>query len=506
MKVLVGKAWKHEVLDETLLCSTVRIEVRSWFRHRTVTGVFFERSPSVRGVIGYVRKVGVRDVIRKVVSRLYERNRNSRFLSTGIGKVVSAGQQSTFDLGDIVSFVAPNHPRAMSRIVLDDRLVRIAKLTLPSSYSDQDTDLENLDAEMDTVEGWHRESGLPVNGQAVDKLCVQASEIEVGESEVPKPAGNEEVSTRLKASASDDSNKPIASLFGYGNYAKAVLIPSVSDLVKVTHIHDIEPLQMARTNSITWDTSPHFAEDEKPDICFVAGFHHTHCETAIEAFKRGAKTLIEKPIGTTWEQIEQLRAAVQQYKPQVYAGFNRRYLKFNPMVLEDLEIKPGDPVNYHCIVFEEPLPRYHWYKWPNSRTRVTSNGCHWIDHFLFFNGYPKIVKESIMCQSRGAFVIALEAENGAGFSMTLTDEGSARLGVQEHIECRSRGKSATIFNSMTYMSEDGHRVLRRASGSCQDDRRSMYKTIGQKMISGDPGEQESLFAAAEICLRLEDLM
>ena len=509
MKVLVGSTWKQGVLDETLYCSTVRIEVQSWFRHRTVTGVFFERSASVRGVVGYVRKVGVRDVVRKVVSRLSERNRNSRCLSTGIGKVVSTGQESAFDVGDIVSFVAPNHPRAMSRIVLDDRLVRKAKLaepSLPDSYSDQDTDLEDLDAEMDTVEGWHRESGLPLNGPAVDRLCARALKIEVGESEVPMPAGNEEVATRLKATVNDDSNKPVASLFGYGNYAKGVIIPSISELVQVTHIHDIEPLQMARTDSITWDTSPHFSEDENPDICFVAGFHHTHAETAIEAFKRGAKTLIEKPIGTTWEQIEQLRAAVEQYKPQVYAGFNRRHLSFNPMVFEDLEIKPGDPVNYHCIVFEEPLPRYHWYKWPNSRTRVTSNGCHWIDHFLFFNGYPKIVKESIMRQSRGAFVIALEAENGAGFSMTLTDEGSARLGVQEHIECRLRGRSATIFNSMTYMSEDGERVLRRAAGKCQDDHRNMYQTIGQKMINGDPGETESLFAAAEICLKLEEMM
>ena len=506
MKVLVGKSWKQGVLDETLHCSTVRIEVRSWFRHRAVTGVFYERRASVHGLIGYFKKVGPRDVIRKVVSRLSERNRNSRFLSTGIGKVVSAGEESTFSQGDIVSFVAPNHPRAMSRIVLDDRLVRKTHLMSSNSYSDQDIEVENLGADMDYVEGWHRESGLPVNSQAVDRLCARALEIETVESEVPKPTGIEAISTRSKSSTSDDSDKPVASLFGYGNYAKGVLIPSVSHLFNVTHIHEIEPLQMGRSNTITWDTSPYFADDENPDVCFVAGYHHTHCETAIEAFRRGAKTLIEKPIVTTMEQLGQLRDAVELYKPQVYAGFNRRYLRFNQMVLEDLEIKPGDPVNYHCIVFEEPLPRYHWYKWPNSRTRLTSNGCHWIDHFLFFNGYPKIVKESIMRQSRGAFVIALEAENGAGFSMALTDEGSARVGVQEHIECRARGRSATIFNSMTYMSESEHRVIRRASMKAQDDRRDMYKAIGQKMINGDPGETESLFAASEICLRLEELM
>ena len=87
MKVLVGKSWKEGVLDETLHSETVRIQVQSWFRHRSVTGVFFERTASVSGIVGYLRKVGPRDVIRKVVSRLSERNRNFRFLCTGVGKL-----------------------------------------------------------------------------------------------------------------------------------------------------------------------------------------------------------------------------------------------------------------------------------------------------------------------------------------------------------------------------------------------------------------------------------
>ena len=505
MKVLVGKSWKEGVLDETLHSETVRIQVQSWFRHRSVTGVFFERTASVSGIVGYLRKVGPRDVIRKVVSRLSERNRNFRFLCTGVGKVVSAGHKSTFNEGDIVSFVAPLHPQAMSRLVIDDRLVRKSDRTsIPDSYTDMDVELESADAELDAVEGWHIESGLPVDSDAVDKLCELTEGIEVLAPVNPKPKGTEKISTRSEPTSKDNSDKPVASLFGFGNYAKTVLLPAVSHLVKVTHIHEIEPLQMGRTQSITWDTSPYFADDENPDICFVAGYHHTHAATAIEAFKRGAKTLIEKPTVTNREQLELLRAAVNQYKPSVFMGFHRRYMKYNKMIFEDLEITPGDPINYHCIVFEEPLPKYHWYNWPNSRTRITSNGCHWIDHFLFLNNYPKVVKKSIIAFSRGAVVVTLEAENGAGFSMTLTDEGSARQGVQDHAECRSLGKSATLTNGMRYVSENEKQIIRRASGSSLDPGRDMYKTIGQQMLDGAPGETDSLFAAADICLELEE--
>ncbi len=507
MKVLTAKGWQDGVLDETIHACTVRVQVRAWFRHRKVSGVYFERSASIGGLIGYYKKVGMRDVFRKIVSRLSERNRNSRFISTGIGTIVSAGKDSNFNEGDIVSFVAPNHPRAMSRIVLDDRLVRKAKLKesqLAQEYSDQDVCIENLDVHLNSIQGWHLYSGWPVENLAVDKLCAKTLEIETSASAIPKPTSIEEISTRRRSTANENSTKPTASLFGYGNHAKTLIIPSISKLFNVNHIHEIDPLQMGRSPSITWDTSPNFSDDEKPSVCFVAGYHHTHAQNAIEALKRGAKTMVEKPTCTTWEQLQQFREALERYAPQVYAGFHRRYSNFNPMLAEDLEIQPGDPVNYHCIVFEEPLPRFHWYGWPNSRTRITSNGCHWIDHFMFLNDFSKIVKHSIMSQSRGTVLIGLEAENGAGFSMTLTDEGSARQGVQDHVQFRLRGRTATIDSERTYVSESENRVLRRASVSGLKARRDMYKIVGQKMLDDEPGETDSLFAAAEICLKLEE--
>ncbi len=61
----------------------------------------------------------------------------------------------------------------------------------------------------------------------------------------------------------------------------------------------------------------------------------------------------------------------------------------NAIAREDLAAAPGQPMSCHCVVYEVPLPRRHWYRWPVSSDRLVSNGCHWVDHFLFLNGFAR---------------------------------------------------------------------------------------------------------------------
>ena len=86
-------------------------------------------------------------------------------------------------------------------------------------------------------------------------------------------------------------------------------------------------------------------------------------------------------------------------------------------VLSDLGVAPGEPVSYHCIVYEVPLPELHWYRWPSSRSRLISNGCHWTDHFLLLNGFAEPVAYDVVESSDGMVNVTVELANGAVFTM-----------------------------------------------------------------------------------------
>src|SRR5262249_57472786 len=75
--------------------------------------------------------------------------------------------------------------------------------------------------------------------------------------------------------------------------------------------------------------------------------------------------------------------AMGGYKGKVFCCFHKRYSAFNALARKDLQMQLGEPISYHCIVYEVPLPPMHWYRWPSSRSRLITNGCHWIDHFHF---------------------------------------------------------------------------------------------------------------------------
>ena len=107
--------------------------------------------------------------------------------------------------------------------------------------------------------------------------------------------------------------------------------------------------------------------------------------------EQGARAvIIEKPIVTNSADLELLCAAVEKYGTPVFAAFQRRYSPFNDYIFNDLHIRAGEPVSCFGIAYEVPLPPQHWYRWPNSGSKIISNGCHWIDHFLYLNNFSPV--------------------------------------------------------------------------------------------------------------------
>jgi len=161
-------------------------------------------------------------------------------------------------------------------------------------------------------------------------------------------------------------------------------------------------------------------------------------------------------------------------------------------------------MSYHALVHEVTLPARHWYRWPASGSRLLSNGCHWIDHFLYLNDFAEVVSSGARRGPNGELGCELTLANGAYFTMTLTDRGSDRLGVREHTELRVRDRTAVIEDMSHYRSEGPRGLIRDERFHRQWAHRAMYEAIAHRILAGKPGDtKHSVERTARAVLDLE---
>ena len=536
MRVLVEDSWQDGFHDYWRFPTEYRIAALAWANIERLADLYFVRSPSVRMVLNYVREVGPVDVLRKIRSRRQERARNEKYVSCGIGIVLEGPNRPDggIDPGTPVGFVAPLHPACAERICLPPELLVELPIgerkgtSLPSGPSiptEIHVPADGFPAEIlylplppsplngvGKLRGWSPYSGVsldePGDREAVEKLLSHVLRADW------RPARHLDVSEDLKieerhdASAENSDDRPSAVLFGYGNYAKTTILPNLNKEIRIQRIHEIDPVQIQKhAHRVSWDTSAYPRSDAPFDVCVVAGYHSLHAPIAVRALDRGASLILEKPIAVDHDQLGELVTAMERSSGQVFVAFQRRYSPFNRVAREDLRVEPPDPISYHCIVYEVPLPELHWYRWPSSGSRIISNGCHWIDHFLFLNGYPQVRNLDLFRAGRGTLNCALELENQAVFSMTLTAEGSDRLGVQDHVQLRANGVTVRIDNNSRYMAESSRRVIRKRSVRRGASYREMYRSIGRSIRAGMPGDSVmSVQRSGETVLQLEALL
>ncbi|MCM3884758.1 oxidoreductase [Frankia sp. R82] len=530
MRVLVAGRWLDGYLDETVVAGCVRIRPTLWITLFPVDGQYFVRGGGPREVAAYTREFGMQAVARKGVSRLRERGRNHRHVVVGLGVIIASDAPGTSDVpgtasapgtsdaadplvvGTTVAFVAPAHPAGMERVVLDRRLVRaypraagggtegpIVCRTRPAT-TPPDVD--------DPLIGWSPMSGATFDPRSVDRLV---SWLAV-EWRGPRPddrtlPGTSAVTTRDRhPPAAGDGTRPTATLFGLGHYAKTQVVPHIRDHLELVRIHEVDPVQIGirRAGRIAFDTSPLPCPDEPSDVDLIAGFHHTHAPLALAALRRGAVAVVEKPVVTTESDLAELVKHLDA-GGRLFACFQRRHSPMNDWLRADLRLADaGEPMLYSAVVFEEPLPSRHWYRWPASRSRLVSNGCHWIDHFLWLNDFAPVRRQTVSVARGGTYTVYVELANDAALSLVLTSIGGSRYGLREHTELRANGVTITIVDGARYTAEAGSRLLRRRRVNRLDAYPAMYRDICTRLVAGVPGESaREIRATAELTLRLD---
>ena len=485
----------------------LRIAVDGWHTICQVEGQFIQPPRSVRLVWQYLKRVGPVASWRKIRSRLAERARNRKVAAVGIGTVLETPTTTDWSLGSHVVFFAPNHPEGCRRVCIDERFVFPIE-QFPTAEGAREVPAE-VPGELAPYVGWSVFSGTPVDRQRVFEGLRRLTDI----STLNRTGGGNRSATDdpivgrvLSSGASKPSRRPSAVLFGLGNYAKTQIVPCISRWMDLRCVHEIDPAQLRIASE--WgaglDTSPEPREDEHYDVWFIAGYHHTHAPLAVRAVQDLAYAVVEKPLATTWEQYTALRAVLASgAERRFFACFHKRYSRLNDWARSDLGVGPGEPVDMHCIVFEIPLPPLHWYNWPNSGSRIISNGCHWLDYFLFMNGYCRVVEAGVWGAAGADVAVFVRLENGSKLVMSLTDTGSARLGVREVIDLRAGNVTVRLTDASSYEAENTSRVLRRRRENPIAAYRTMYRTICQRVMEGKAGDHLDTLRSTEVMLHLE---
>lgn len=470
---------------------------------------FIEPDKNLLLVWNYFGRVGVQQTLRKIHSRFKETKRNRKVAAIGVGVVIETPSSNEFlAAGDRVIFFAPNHPQEPIYICVNTAFITKYCGQINESPSPFDP-VKNCPSDLHSYIGWSPYSEVVPDKLTIGKALNSIAEyLKIPKESVQTAHINSTPYRDHTANTVSNENKPTAVLFGLGNYAKTQIIPNIKRYLSLKRVHEIDPDQLlffSNKSHIGLDTAPVPRDKTLYDSWFIAGYHHTHADLAITALEQGSYAVVEKPIFTCIDQYQKFIDTVpKNAKSKFFVCFNKRYSELHNWAIKDLAKQNSQSIDMQCIVYEIPLPDLHWYNWPSSGSRLISNGCHWIDYFMFVNDYSKVLDYGVWKPRGGDICVYTRLENNAYFTMSLTDTGSKRLGVRDIIQLRSGASTITMVDSASYESERENRIIRRGKVNPMHAYGNMYRKIAAAIHQGKEGDTLESLRSSQLVLLLED--
>ena len=526
MRRLIQDRWIDGVLDAWRPPGACRVALRSFVVLADVAEARVRSTQHWRAPWNYVRRVGARQVVRKVVSRVRERVVGGPSVAgLGRGVVVEADAGGRFAVGDAVLVFVPRGGLLDERVVVEEAWLWPDELSQPVAPPEglRWRELRGrvvLPERWAARVGWSRWSGAPLDApdaegwRALLQAAAGAAEgVEVRGFDVRAPSAVRTVAwgTREEFGRGRRGRKRVT-LVGYGHYARTCVVPLLGDGLVLTRVHEVNAgvLGAARDPRVTWAVSPTLLDDDPCDVVVAAGFHHTHVDAALWALARGRWAIVEKPVVTTRAQLRVLRDALDGAEvSRVLAGYHRRFGEELAWAREDLRLDgapDGPPLVYRAMVHEVALPAGHWYRWPASGTEILSNACHWIDQFLALTGWRPPLRWA--ARRVGAqVVVEVVLVDGSSMVLTLTSAGASRHGVRESVEIARGDRAVRIIDGESYVAEDHQRVLRVARLRREAPHAVMMQRFARMIIDDAPGEPtRALLGTSALVVALDEIL
>lgn len=178
-------------------------------------------------------------------------------------------------------------------------------------------------------------------------------------------------------------------LIGAGNFAQAVILPTLSKLdckfhtlVNSSSVKAISAGRKFNFNNISSDPEDVFNNAEINTIIITTP-HSSHAKYVIAGLESGKHVFVEKPLAINESQLEEIVTAYQNNKMHLMVGFNRRFSS-HARQLKEAAQQSYSPLIMNYIVNAGPIDSSHWIQDPDiGGGRVIGEVCHFIDFLQF---------------------------------------------------------------------------------------------------------------------------
>jgi predicted dehydrogenase len=197
------------------------------------------------------------------------------------------------------------------------------------------------------------------------------------------------------------------------------------------------------------------------DLVVVGTRHDTHAEIAAAALRAGKAVFVEKPLGLTREQIDDVWAAGAE-NDRLAIGFNRPFAPLSRRLDEEVRAVSG-PIQL-VYRMNAPLAADHWLNDPHEGGgRLLGEACHLFDFANWLCGTPQRVLAAAVpapsgVESPESASVTIQYADGSVATILYSGLGPPSM-PKERVEILRGGKSWTLddFRSLTSFGANGTR-------------------------------------------------
>jgi predicted dehydrogenase/threonine dehydrogenase-like Zn-dependent dehydrogenase len=194
-------------------------------------------------------------------------------------------------------------------------------------------------------------------------------------------------------------------------------------------------------------------DDPEVDLVLIGTRHDTHAEIAAAALRAGKAVFVEKPLGLTREEIDDVWAAGRE-NDRLTIGFNRPFAPLARALGDEVADVHGP---LHLIYrVSSPLPHDHWLNDPvEGGGRLLGEGCHMLDFANWLCGVPARVHAAALpapppLRTPESLTVTVQYESGSVATVHYSGVGDASL-TKERVEVLGGGRAWVLddFSSLT---------------------------------------------------------
>ncbi len=210
---------------------------------------------------------------------------------------------------------------------------------------------------------------------------------------------------------------------------------------------------------------------EHPDVelVMIGTRHDSHAEIAAAALRAGKSVFVEKPLGLTRAEIDEVWSAGGGDAAPLMIGFNRTLAPLSQRMRSELAGVSG-PLQV-VIRVNAPLPSDHWLNDASQGGgRILGEGCHFLDYANWLCGTPTLVSAAAVpappgLQTVESASITISYENGSVATVHYSGLGPASL-PKERIEVLAGGRAWVLddFKRLISFEGAGERAVEEGGG------------------------------------------